>query len=455
MKSWLRLRKSLNGNSSQTSAGSEIPIAQLWREFLPLSLSDVTMACGDPLITTTLAHLPDARNSLASVGIAKALAVFFESPIMMILHASNVLAPTQASRKALWQFVLLSGGGLSLLLTLLGLPIVFEGWADRILGVPRELSPLVGQVLLLMGVWPFAIAWRRYFQGLLIHTGHPRAVAQASLLRLGAVGLILMTGFILRLPGAILAGLALIMGVLVEAIAVTVAARQRGALKPPSHESLAQPIATLPTTLPQVWKFYYPLANSMLVVWGGRALLISIIARAEDASLAIASWSAGWGLVLAIANSTRMVQQVIIKYRGKVSDRRLLIFALTVGGISSSLLLLMSITGIGDQMIQSFIGSDRALVDRIKPVLLICSGIPLLVALQNATQGFLVGEGRTGTLYLATWIGTGGLLAVATIAVQSGMSGAMAAAIAMVVAMLVEVFCLLLKRKGFGTKLLR
>jgi len=46
-----------------------------------------------------------------------------------------------------------------------------------------------------------------------------------------------------------------------------------------------------------------------------------------------------------------------------------------------------------------------------------------------------------------TWIGTGALLAVATVAVQSGMGGAMAAAIAMVVAMLIEVSCLLLKRK--------
>ncbi|MBD2372978.1 hypothetical protein MCP04_31125 (plasmid) [Leptolyngbya boryana IU 594] len=421
-------------------------MAQLWREFLPLSLSDVTMACGDPLITTTLAHLPDARNNLAAVGIAKALAVFFESPIIMILHASNVLAPTQASRRALWQFVLVSGGGLSVLLTLLGVPIVFEAVGDRLLGVPSELSPLVRQVLLLMGGWAFAIAWRRYFQGLLIHAGHTQAVAQASLLRLGAVGLILVTGFMLKLPGAVLAGSALMLGVIVEAISVTVAAKRRGVLRPPNNEPVTRPIA-LPATLPQVWKFYYPLANSMLVVWGGRALLISIIARAQDSTLAIAAWSAAWGLVLVIANSTRMVQQMIIKHRGKVSDRRLLTFALTVGGVCSGVLLLMSTTAIGDQMIQSFIGSDRALVDRIKPVLLFCSGIPLLVALQNATQGFLVGEGRTGTLNLVTWIGTGALLAVATVAVQSGMGGAMAAAIAMVVAMLIEVSCLLLKRK--------
>jgi hypothetical protein len=447
MKFRVRLNKLLSPAYGQRPTHHEVTMGQLWREFLPLSLSDVTMACGDPLMTTALAHLPDARNTLAAVGIAKALAIFFESPIIMILHASNVLAPSPASRKALWRFVLLSGGGLSLLLTLLGLPIVFQALDDRLLGVPATLSPLVCQTLLLMGGWPFAIAWRRYFQGLLIHAGHAQTVAQASLLRLGTIGLILMTGFILKLPGALLAGLALILGVVVEAIAVTLAARRQGVLILAKEESVAQSKITLPTTLSQVWKFYFPLANSMLVVWGGRALLISIIARAQDSTLAIAAWSAAWGLILVIANSTRMVQQMVIKYRGKVSDRRLPYFTLAVGGLCSMLLLLLGTTAMGDQMMQSFIGSDRALGDRMRPVLLLCSGIPLLVALQNATQGFLVGEGRTGTLNFATWIGTSILLTVATIAVQSGVAGAMAAAIAMVVAMVIEVLCLLFRWK--------
>ncbi len=41
-------------------------------------------------------------------------------------------------------------------------------------------------------------------------------------------------------------------------------------------------------------------------------------------------------------------------------------------------------------MIQSFVGNDLDLVNSIRPVLQICTLVPLLVALQNATQGFLV-----------------------------------------------------------------
>jgi progressive ankylosis protein len=428
--------KSLDSNSREVGLGT------LWREFLPLSLSDITMAFGDPMVTTALAHLPDARTNLAAVGIAKSLAIFFESPIIMILHASNALAADQMSRKALWRFTLIAGGGLSLLLTLLSVPIFFAAVGSRIFGVPAELAATVRQVLFLMGGWAFAIAWRRYFQGLLIFQGQSHAIAKASITRLMTLGLVLALGFVSNIPGAILAGLALILGVIVEAILVTIFAYRSGAtLPPPPTET------QLPQNLQQVWRFYFPLGNTMMVVWGGRALLMGIIARGGDAEIAIASWSAAWGLVLVIANSTRMIQQIIIKYRGKATDQLLFSFAVMVGGICSLLLLLLASTPLGNQIVRSFIGNDSDLIAGIKPVLLVCTGVPLMVAVQNATQGFLVSEGRTGSINLATWISTGVLLAVATLAVKFGIQGATSAAIAMVAGMLVEVICLLWKRR--------
>ncbi|MTJ50177.1 hypothetical protein [Dolichospermum sp. UHCC 0259] len=425
----------------QEPQSQPVSLGTLWREFLPLSLSDVTMACGDPMMTTTLAHLPDAQINLAAVGIAKSLAIFFESPIIMILHAANALAGSEDSRKALWRFTLFVGAGLTCLLSLLGLPIIFNFVGVSLLGIPSAMLTTVSQVLLLMGGWPFAIAWRRYFQGLLIYHGQSRAVAKASIFRLFTLAIVLTGGFFFSLSGGVLAGLALISGVIVEAIAVTIFARLSGATIPPQIE---QP--NLPRNLAQVWKFYLPLANSMMVVWGGRAILISILARAEDATIAIAAWSAAWGLVLVIANSTRMVQQMVIKYRHQVSDKQLLTFAISVGAVCSSLLLLMSLTPIGDRIVQSFIGNDLTLANSIKPVLLICTIVPLFVALQNATQGFLVSENRTGHVNLSTWLGTGTLLIIATLAINKGMNGAMAAAIAMITSMLVEVTCLLWKR---------
>ena len=429
-----------------SSSKASITLLDLWREFLPLSLSDVTMALGDPLQTTTLAHLPNARNNLAAVGIAKSIAIFFESPIIMILHASNALAPNPQSRRALWRFVLLAGSGLSFLLFMIALPFVFPWVGNRVLAIPPELLPIAQQVLFLMGPWAGAIAWRRYFQGLLIHHGKAKAVAKASLWRLGTVAGILGIGFLRQVPGGLLAGSALVSGAIVEAIVVTIAARRSGVMvlpAPPTDPKLQ----ALPTNLRQVFKFYMPLATSMMVVWGGRVLLVGVIARSQDSALALAAWTASWGVVLVIANSTRMVQQIIIKYRHQVSDQRLLKFTLTVGSVCSLVLLIMSNTSIGTGMIQAFVGNDRDLVDSIRPVLQICTIVPLLVALQNATQGFLVSAGRTGTVNLSTWLGTGTLLLIATIGVSLGMPGALAASIAMVSALSVEITCLFFKSR--------
>jgi progressive ankylosis protein len=426
------------------SSSANVNLGRLWREFLPLSLSDVMMACGDPLVTTTLAHLPNARSNIAGVGIAKTLAIFFESPIIMMLHASNAVAANDRSRAVLWRFMLIAGGGLSLLLALLGVPLIFDVVGTKFLGIPPVLITSVREVLWLMILWPFSIAWRRYFQGLLIHSGNSRSIAQAGIVRLLAMAIVLAIGVALNLSGSILAGLSLIIGVIIEAILITIAAYRCGATLSTPERSTD---SNLPQDLSSMWRFYWPLANSMLVAWGGRALLVGVIARAGDGQIALAAWPAAWGLVIVIANSTRMVQQIIIKYQGRVADRLLLNFALSVGMACSILLLLISTTPIGDTIVQSFIGSDRLLVDRIEPVLLICSIVPLLIAIQNATQGFLVSGGKTGSVNIATWLGTIALLGSAWLAVGMGVSGAIAAAIAMVVSMAIEVSLLVLQRR--------
>lgn len=410
-------------------------LIQLWKQFIPLSLSDVSMALGDPLITTTLAHLPSARINIAAVGVAKAIAIFCESPIIMLLHTSNALAPTQASRRALWKFTLIASTAMSLLLAIITIPFVFAIVGEKWLGVSPDLSDTVRSVITIVILWPFAIGWRRYFQGLLIHAGQSNAVAQAGIIRLFVVAGILALGFKLQISGAILAAMSLVWGVIAEAITATYLARKLGATKLPELISTPE----LPQDLAGVWKFYAPLGGSMILVWGARAALVGIVARANDGTIALAAWPAAWGLVLVIANSTRMVQQIIIRNRKLVSDRILILFAITVGIFCSTILLLVSATPISENAIGWFIGDDRELILRVRPVLLICGIMPLLVALQNATQGFLVSEGRNWSINYATWIGSIVMLGTAYFGVQSGWDGAVSAAIGMTLGAMSEI----------------
>ncbi len=410
-------------------------LIQLWKQFIPLSLSDVAMALGDPLTTTTLAHLADSRINLAAVGVAKTIAIFCESPIIMLLHASNALAPTQASRQALWKFTLIASGAMSLLLALTSIPAIFtivgEGW----LGVTPNLSPTVRSVLMITILWPLTIGWRRYFQGLLIHSGQSNAVAQAGMIRLLVVVAILIGGLVFKFSGAIVAGMSLVWGVIAEAIAVTYLAKKLGATKLPEITSTPQ----LPQDIAGVWKFYAPLGGTMILVWGSRAALLGIVARANDGAISLAAWPAAWGLVLVIANSTRMVQQIIIRNRKLMPDKLLITFAITVGIVCSLVLLLISGTPPSTKAIGWFIGNDQELNSRVRPVLLICAIVPLLVSVQNALQGFLVSEGRTWAVNQATWMGAIMMLGVAYFAVQTSFNGSIAAATGMIIGGITEV----------------
>jgi hypothetical protein len=122
-----------------TTVPPTITLGTLWRQYLPLSISDVTMAAAEPLVATTLAHLPDARVSLAALGIAKSIAIFLESPIIMVLHASHALAASVAAHRALRRFVQAACVALTLAMAIILLPPVYELVVRRLLGI----GPLV------------------------------------------------------------------------------------------------------------------------------------------------------------------------------------------------------------------------------------------------------------------------------------------------------------------------
>ena len=87
---------------------SEQPtVPRLLRQLVPLAMSDVIMALGDPMQISTVSRLSNPKASLAAMGVVKALANFLESPIIMILQTSTALSGDRRARHCLARFVLL------------------------------------------------------------------------------------------------------------------------------------------------------------------------------------------------------------------------------------------------------------------------------------------------------------------------------------------------------------
>lgn len=421
-----------------TAPSSRISLWQLWKEFLPLSLSDVTMALCDPLVTATLAQLPGARASIAAVGVAKTTAIFFESPIIMILHASNALAASRASRRALLRFTLALAAVLSLGIALLTIPIVFSFLADTLFDLNEELRDPARTALALLIPWPFIIAVRRFVQGMLIRFGHGADLGRAGLVRIAVTLISLGACYALALDPEILAGITLIAGIAGETTLVLIAERRRGAYKRPDILN-TQSAAASPTTIPSVAVFYAPLAGTMLTVWGGRVALTAIVARSVDASIALAAWPAAMGIIILIANSTRMVQQIAIAHRSSLSIKGLVQFATSVGFPCALALFLLGATPIGKKGLVYFVGGDLTLLDAVATPIAIATLAPLLVVFQNLLQGLLIAEKRSRAINVATVISTIALLGAASLFVSTGVAGATAAAVALCLALGVEV----------------
>jgi hypothetical protein len=248
----------------RNNAASLRSLLTLLTQFIPLSLTDVAMTLGDPLQTVALTRLTFPQETLAGVGVVKGVAVFLESPIIMILHASTALGGNVASRRALWQFTVITGLSLSGIFLLLTWEPLYKWLILDVFGVSPFIAARGRTTFLLMFLWPFVIAWRRFFQGLLIRAQKSIAVGWASVARLTWVITTLFVGVSLKLDGALLAGITMMGAILIEAVLVTWFCLRLGAISI-LNKQVHSETKKLPKTFQGVALYYLPLASTMRI----------------------------------------------------------------------------------------------------------------------------------------------------------------------------------------------
>ncbi|ODH00281.1 hypothetical protein A4S05_33830 [Nostoc sp. KVJ20] len=424
---------------NKTASGRSL--LMLLAQFIPLSLTDVAMTLGDPLQTSALSRLAFPQETLAGVGVVKGVAVFLESPIIMILHASTALGGQAKSRRALWQFTVIAGLALSVIFLLLTWEPLYNWLLLDVFGVSSSIAARGRTAFILMFLWPFVIAWRRFFQGLLIRAHKSIAVGWASVARLTWVIVTLAVGVSLRLDGGLLAGITMMGAILIEAVLVTWFCLRLGAISI-LNQQVHSETKKLPQTFQEVTFYYLPLASTMLIVWGARAILLSLIARSFDGSLALAVWPAAWGLLLSIANGTRMIQQVVISTYEETSRRTLVAFVALVGFGFTVIPIFLGFTDKGLLLLGQFLGNNSSLVEAARPVVQILSFLPLLLALQNTFQGLLIHKGKNWLINLATVVAATFTLVVCGSLIFTRHSGANSAAYGMLAGVISEIIVL-------------
>ncbi len=416
---------------------------ELLKTFLPLSLSDMIMVLAAPLVGVVLSRLPDAKIHLAAQGAAQSMAIILESPIIMILHASNAAAANKRAYKTLGALMWSWSAVITLLYAAIAFTPAYTWVAERAIGLPHEMALAARPAFSVMLLWPASIAIRRYLQGHLIHHRRSREIMFSGFVRLGTLVVMLLAGAHAGLPGATVAGLAYVSSVITEAAAVYYFSRKlrRELSGQPEPESAHTEV---PLQFSRLFWWYLPLAGTQVLSWLARPSITAGIARAGVAELSLAAWPVAWSTVSVLANGTRMVQQLTIgQVRDGRSHRVIRRFSLWMGVAFTALLSLVAFTPLSGAYLERVVGLSADLVEVSKPVLALAAVFPVLVAAQNWMQGLLVMSGRTG------WVNLGALAGGATTvsAVFAGallwqLPGAPLAAGASVLGMLVELACL-------------
>lgn len=349
------------------------------------------MSLEGPLVTALIARLPDDKIHLAAFAVVFAVALVIEAPIIMLLAASTALVGDRVAFRRVWRFMMQAGGGLTALHALVAFTPLFDLVADA-MRVPAAVLEPARRGMQIFTPWTWAIAYRRFYQGILIRCEATRFVSIGTALRLATNALVgglgLASG---QLPGITVGASAVAAGVTVEALFIGLCARPftRSRILPtdPVGEEL---------TGRRFLSFYLPLAMTPLLTLLlqplGTAAMNSMPAKVES----VASWPGVHGIVFLLRSVgfafNEVVVALILRPGGKAA---LEAFAWRLALATSGLLLLAAVTPLGAVWFGVVSGLSPDLVEVSHAAIAFAVLMPAYQVYQSLYQGALVAAKRS------------------------------------------------------------
>ncbi len=366
----------------------------------PLAATWLMMAVEGPFLAAVIARLPEAKINLAAYGVAFAIAMLAESPVVMLMTASTALAEDAHSFRTLRRFAFLLSAGTTVALLFVLSPPAFDLVALRVLALPQEVALLVEDALWLLVPWPAAIGYRRFYQGLLIRDGRPRLVAVGTVTRVAAIALTAATLSRLGVPGTLVAAGAMSAGVCIEAAASRWMARgsvARVLARAPAAGSGALDYAV-------VVRFYYPLALTSLLGFAAQPLLTFFMGRAPAPVESLAVFPVVGALAFLFRAVCLAHQEVAIALLGERQEqlRPLRTFTVSLGLATTGCLAVFGLTPFSGVWFETVSGLAPELASfAVLPTVLFVP-LPFLSALLSLQRGILIKGRHTRPVTLAT-----------------------------------------------------
>ena len=300
---------------SDTAVGSPVAVektavavGQVFRNWLPLATSWLVMGLELPIVSAVMARLANPEINLAAYGgVTMPVALLIEAPIMMLLSASTALGRDLASYRLMHRFMMGAGFVLTLIHAAFAFTPLFDVVLVPLLGAPDVVTGPARLGLQVTLPWTWAIAHRRYHQGILIRFGRSRQVSFGTVVRVIVMTTVAVTAALLGAPGIVAAGLAITSGVLSEATYCRIAV----------SPVLAGPLAAAPAVQPPLdgrsfRSFYVPLALTSVVSLLMQPLGSAAISRMPEALPSLAVWPVVGGLLFMFRSLGFALNEVVV-----------------------------------------------------------------------------------------------------------------------------------------------
>lgn len=364
----------------------------VFHDWWPLAASWGLMGLEMPCISVVVGNLPDSETMLAAFGgIAFPLGLLVEAPIIMMLAASTALSRDSDSFKRLQRFMTILAFALTILHALLAFTPLWEWIVVPALDIPGSVQMPARESFAWLLPWTWAIADRRFRQGLLIQFGLKQVIVFGTGIRLVATIGTLVILAANEIPGATVASASLSVGVIVEAVYVRI--RSQSVVMGPLRSS---PPAKEPLVLRKLLKFYVPLALTPILILAAQPIGAAGMTRMPAALESLAVWAPLGGLIFLLRSSGIAYNEVSIRLSARNdSYPQLRRFAWIAGGLFSALLAFLAASPLATFWFKEIVGLDAELATLGSRAIWLAVPIPLLTFLQSLYQGLLVNAHKT------------------------------------------------------------
>lgn len=346
-----------------------------------------------PMVTAVVARMPDEEVQLAAYGsVAFPIALLVEAPIIMLLAASTALCVDHRTYLRLRRFTHRAGFALTALHAAIVFTPLYDAVARGLLGVPEAVVAPGRTGLAILLPWSWAIAYRRFQQGVLIRFEHSRDVGLGTLVRLATNATVLALGKAHGgLPGIVVGTSAISAGVLAEA--VFAGWRARGVVR---ERLVPAPEEGAPLTRGAFLRFYVPLALTPFISLAAQPLGAASMSRMPAALTSLAAWPAVHGLVFLVRSLGLAFNEVVVTLvarPGAVPALRRFGRRLALG--TSGALALVALTPLARLWFAEVSDLDPVLATASERALVLAVLMPAATVLQSWFQGVLVERRRT------------------------------------------------------------